>query len=177
MNKEFYDIKVLKQDGSSVDLHEYEGKVLLIVNTATGCGYTPHYEGLQAMYDEFKDKGFEILDFPCNQFKDQAPGTDAEINQFCSLKYHTTFPRYKKVEIIGENKTELYKYLESKAPFKGKGLTISMLKKLSGAKDNEVRWNFTKFLVDREGNVIDRFEPTDDMNKKVLKRVKEVVEK
>ena len=177
MNKEFYDIKVLKQDGSSVDLHEYEGKVLLIVNTATGCGYTPHYEGLQAMYDEFKDKGFEILDFPCNQFKDQAPGTDAEINQFCSLKYHTTFPRYKKVEIIGENKIELYKYLESKAPFKGKGLTISMLKKLSGAKDNEVRWNFTKFLVDREGNVIDRFEPTDDMNKKVLKRVKEVVEK
>ena len=127
--------------------------------------------------DEFKDKGFEILDFPCNQFKDQAPGTDAEINQFCSLKYHTTFPRYKKVEIIGENKIELYKYLESKAPFKGKGLTISMLKKLSGAKDNEVRWNFTKFLVDREGNVIDRFEPTDDMNKKVLKRVKEVVEK
>lgn len=177
MNKELYDIKVLKQDGSSVDLHEYEGKVLLIVNTATGCGYTPHYEGLQAMYDEFKDKGFEILDFPCNQFKDQAPGTDAEINQFCSLKYHTTFPRYKKVEIIGENKIELYKYLESKAPFKGKGLTISMLKKLSGAKDNEVRWNFTKFLVDREGNVIDRFEPTDDMNKKVLKRVKEVVEK
>lgn len=177
MNKEFYDIKVLKQDGSSVDLHEYEGKVLLIVNTATGCGYTPHYEGLQAMYDELKDKGFEILDFPCNQFKDQAPGTDAEINQFCSLKYHTTFPRYKKVEIIGENKIELYKYLESKAPFKGKGLTISMLKKLSGAKDNEVRWNFTKFLVDREGNVIDRFEPTDDMNKKVLKRVKEVVEK
>ena len=177
MNKEFYDIKVLKQDGSSVDLHEYEGKVLLIVNTATGCGYTPHYEGLQAMYDELKDKGFEILDFPCNQFKDQAPGTDAEINQFCSLKYHTTFPRYKKVEIIGENKIELYKYLESKAPFKSKGLTISMLKKLSGAKDNEVRWNFTKFLVDREGNVIDRFEPTDDMNKKVLKRVKEVVEK
>ena len=177
MNKEFYDIKVLKQDGSLVDLHEYEGKVLLIVNTATGCGYTPHYEGLQAMYDELKDKGFEILDFPCNQFKDQAPGTDEEINQFCSLKYHTTFPRYKKVEIIGENKIELYKYLESKAPYKGKGLTISMLKKLSGAKDNEVRWNFTKFLVDREGNVIDRFEPTDDMNKKVLKRVKEVVEK
>lgn len=177
MNKEFYDIKVLKQDGSFVDLHEYEGKVLLIVNTATGCGYTPHYEGLQAMYDELKDKGFEILDFPCNQFKDQTPGTDAEINQFCSLKYHTTFPRYKKVEIIGENKIELYKYLETKAPFKGKGLTISMLKKLSGAKDNEVRWNFTKFLVDREGNVIDRFEPTDDMNKKVLKRVKEVVEK
>lgn len=175
MNKEFYDIKVLKQDGSETDLHEYEGKVLLIVNTATGCGFTPHYEALQAMYDELKDKGFEILDFPCNQFKDQAPGSDEEINQFCSLKYHTTFPRYKKVEIIGENKTQLFRYLEQNAPFKGKGLTLGMLKKLSGAKDNEVRWNFTKFLVDREGNVIGRFEPTDDMKKIVLKRVKEEV--
>ena len=175
MNREFYDIEVLNQDGSKTNLHQYEGKVLLIVNTATGCGFTPHYEALQSMYDELKDKGFEILDFPCNQFKDQAPGTDAEINEFCTLKYHTTFPRFKKVEIIGENKAPLFKYLEENQPYKGKGLTMGMLKKMSGAKDNEVRWNFTKFLVDREGNVIDRFEPVDDVAKKVLKRVKEVV--
>ena len=175
MNREFYDIEVLNQDGSKTNLHQYEGKVLLIVNTATRCGFTPHYEALQSMYDELKDKVFEILDFPCNQFKDQAPGTDAEINEFCTLKYHTTFPRFKKVEIIGENKTPLFKYLEENQPYKGKGLTMGMLKKMSGAKDNEVRWNFTKFLVDREGNVIDRFEPVDDVAKKVLKRVKELV--
>ncbi|MBQ7641236.1 MAG: redoxin domain-containing protein [Acholeplasmatales bacterium] len=163
MNEKFYGIEVLNQDGSKQDLKEYEGKVLLIVNTATGCGFTPQYKELEAIYRELKDKGFEILDFPCNQFAEQAKGTDAEINQFCSLKYDTTFKRFKKVEVIGENKCDLFRYLTDNAPYKGKGLKMGLINKLSKAKDNEVRWNFTKFLIDREGNLVERFEPVDKM--------------
>ncbi len=174
MNDKFYGIEVTNQDASKQNLEEYKGKVLLIVNTATGCGFTPHYKELEAMYREFKDQGFEILDFPCNQFKEQAPGTDAEINQFCSLKYDTTFKRFRKVEVNGENKCDLFAYLEEAQPYTGKGLKMGMLNKLSGATGNEIRWNFTKFLVDREGNVVGRFEPTKDM-KDVKKEVEKIL--
>jgi len=171
MNNKFYEIEVLNQDGSKQNLSEYEGKVLLIVNTATGCGFTPQYKELEAIYREYKDKGFEILDFPCNQFAEQAKGTDQEINQFCSLKYDTTFKRFKKVEVIGENKCDLFRYLTDTLAYNGKGLKMKFINKISKAKDNEVRWNFTKFLVDKEGNVIKRFEPVDN-----LKTVKSEIE-
>ena len=141
---DIYDINVEDQSGNEVSLSGYKGKVLLIVNTATKCGFTPQYEGLQKLYDEYKDRGFEILDFPCNQFANQAPGSDGEINEFCTLNYSTTFPRYKKIDVNGENEAEIYTYLKSQK------------KSLLGS---DIKWNFTKFLVDREGNVAARFAP------------------
>lgn len=141
---EFYDITVQDRLGNEVKMSDYKGKVLLIVNTATGCGFTPQYEGLEALYEKFKDKGLEILDFPCNQFANQAPGNDEEIHQFCTLKYNTTFPRFKKIEVNGENESPLYTYLKSQQ---------------KGKFGSKIKWNFTKFLVDREGKVIDRFGP------------------
>ena len=140
-----YDIKVKTIDDTESTLKQYEKKVLLIVNTATGCGFTPQYEGLQKLYDKYQEKGLEILDFPCNQFGNQAPGTIKEINSFCSLNYGTTFPRFAKVDVNGENEAPIYKYLKSQK----KGLLIS-----------KIKWNFTKFLVDREGNIIKRYAPT-----------------
>ena len=137
---EIYDIIIKDQKGNDVTLKEYEGKVLLIVNTATGCGFTPQYEGLEALYRKYKDQGFVILDFPCNQFFRQAPGSDEEINSFCTLKYDTTFPRYKKLEVNGKNEAPLYTDLKSQ-------------------KKGSIKWNFTKFLVDRSGNVINRYGP------------------
>ena len=161
-----YDIVVKDRKGNDVSLSDYKGKVLLIVNTATGCGFTPQYEGLENLYREYKDKGLEILDFPCDQFGHQAPGSDEEINEFCTARYDTTFPRFKKIEVNGDNKDSLWAYIEEKAPYKApKGLKNSMtmksLEKFSGTSKNpsEIRWNFTKFLVDREGNVVNRFEP------------------
>lgn len=139
-----YDFTVKDAKGNDVSLSEYKGKVLLIVNTATGCGFTPQYEGLEKLYETYKDQGFEILDFPCNQFGHQAPGTDEEIGQFCTLRYHTTFPRFRKIEVNGENTAPLYKWLKEQK----KGLL-----------NNAIKWNFTKFLVDREGNVVGRFGP------------------
>ena len=141
-----YDFLVKDQKGNDVSLANYKGKVLLIVNTATGCGFTPQYNGLEALYEKYRDQGFEILDFPCNQFFRQAPGTDEEINQFCSLKFNTQFPRFKKIEGRGDNAEPLFVFLCSQND-KGKRIAI--------------KWNFTKFLVDREGNVIARFEPKD----------------
>ena len=152
-----YDFKVKGQDGNDVSLDQYKGKVLLIVNTATGCGFTPQYEALEALYEKYRDQGFEILDFPCNQFFRQAPGTDAEINQFCSLKYNTQFPRFKKLEVRGDNKDPLYAWLITQNE-KGKPVNI--------------KWNFTKFLIDRNGNVVGRFGPAD----KPLNFEKEIVE-
>lgn len=139
-----YDFNVKDSSGNDVSLSQYKGKVLLVVNTATGCGFTPQYKGLQELYDKYKEKGFEILDFPCNQFANQAPGTDAEITEFCTLRYNTTFPRFKKIEVNGENAEPLYKYLKE-------------LKKGLGKPD--IKWNFTKFLIDRDGNVVKRFAP------------------
>ena len=137
-----YDFKVLNQKNEEVSLDIYKGKVLLIVNTATKCGFTPQYEALEAMSEELKDKGFEILDFPCNQFMHQAPGSDEEINQFCSLRYNTKFPRFKKIDVKGDNISPLYKWL------------ICQNEK---NKPKNIKWNFTKFLIDRNGNVVERF--------------------
>ncbi|MCH5242041.1 MAG: glutathione peroxidase [Muribaculaceae bacterium] len=140
-----YDFNVLNNKGEEVSLSQFKGKVLLIVNTATGCGFTPQYKGLEELYRKYKDKGLEILDFPCNQFGHQAPGSDQEINSFCTLNYDTTFPRFKKIDVNGDNAAPLYKWLK---------------KEKGGILGNAIKWNFTKFLVDRNGNVIDRYSPT-----------------
>ena len=165
-----YDYTLPKPDGSKVSLGEFKGKVLLIVNTATGCGFTPHYEPLEKMYETYHDKGLEIIDVPCNQFREQAPGTDEEIHQFCTLKYNTQFPQYKKSDVNGENALPLFTFLKNEKGFEGFGkgpmalMMSQMLKKIP--KENpDIRWNFTKFAVDREGNVVARFEPTADMKK------------
>ncbi len=168
-----YDFTVKDPKGNDVSLSEYAGKVLLIVNTATGCGFTPHYEQLEAMYKDFKDRGFEILDFPCNQFANQAPGDDEEIHEFCTVKYGTEFPRFAKVEVNGENAEPLFEFLATEKPFAGfgRGIKKAALRKFSELNNKTfggkafIRWNFTKFLIDREGNVIARFEPTLDMTK------------
>ena len=166
-----YDFDVKDRFGNVVSLSEYKGKVLLIVNTATGCGFTPHYDPLEAMYRELKDQGFEILDFPCNQFADQAPGSDEEIHEFCTLKFGTEFPQLAKIDVNGETADPLFAYLGTEKPFKGfgKGLKNAALNKFAAANNKKygdktyIGWNFTKFLIYREGNVIDRFEPTVDM--------------
>ena len=167
-----YDFKVKDLSGNEVSLSEYQGKVLLIVNTATGCGFTPHYDPLEAMYKDLKDQGFEILDFPSNQFANQAPGTDDEIHEFCTLKFGTEFPQFSKIDVNGDTADPLFAYLATEKPFEGfgKGLKVAMLKKFSDMNNKKfgdkayIRWNFTKFLVDREGRVVARFEPTVDMN-------------
>ena len=169
--RSIYDFEVLNRKKENISLKNYEGKVLLIINSATGCGFTPQYDELEALYQELNEKGFEILDFPCNQFKEQAPGTDEEIHQFCQMKYNVKFPMFSKIEVNGENAIPLFKYLEEEAPYvKPKGLkngsVMNLLEKLSNTKGtNEIRWNFTKFLVDRNGNVIKRFEPVIKMKK------------
>ena len=167
-----YDFTVTARDGSQVSLSDYEGKVLLIVNTATGCGFTPHYDPLEAMYKEYRDQGFEILDFPCNQFADQAPGSDEEIHEFCQVKFGTEFPQFKKIDVNGETADPLFAYLATEKPFEGfgKGIKNKTLEKFAGMNNKQfgdkayIKWNFTKFLVDREGNVVARFEPTVDMD-------------
>ena len=166
-----YQFTVKDRNGQQVSLNDYAGKVLLIVNTATGCGFTPHYEPLEEMYREFRDQGFEILDFPCNQFANQAPGSDDEIHQFCTLKFGTEFPQFRKIDVNGETADPLYAFLAAEKPFAGfgKGLKFAALNKFADMNNKKygdkayIKWNFTKFLVDREGNVIARFEPTVDM--------------
>ena len=139
-----YDFTVKGADGQDVSLSKYKGEVLLIVNTATGCGFTPQYEGLENLYKKFHDQGFEVLDFPCNQFLNQAPGSDEEISNFCTLKYDTTFPRFKKIDVNGKNASPLFKWLRQQ---KG-GFLL-----------NTIKWNFTKFLVSRDGTVVKRYSP------------------
>ena len=166
-----YDFTVKDRKGNEVQLSEYAGKVLLIVNTATGCGFTPHYTPLEAMYKEYREKGFEILDFPCNQFANQAPGSEEEIHDFCTLKFGTDFPQFGKIDVNGENADPLFAYLATEKPFTGfgKGLKNLALNKFADMNNKKfgdkayIKWNFTKFLVDRQGNVIARFEPTTDM--------------
>ena len=174
-----YDFSVKTQDGGEVDLSDYKGKVLLVVNTATGCGFTPQYDELQDIYDEFKDKGFEILDFPCNQFGDQAPGDDEEIHSFCTGRYGITFPQFSKVDVNGENAIPLFKWLTENTKFEGFGMS-PMGVMLSGVvkktdkdyKNNgNIKWNFTKFIIDRNGEIVSRFEPTD--MKKLKEKIKE----
>ena len=163
----FYDFKVRKRKEGELDLADLKGKVVLVVNTATGCGFTPQYEGLENLYEAYHDQGFEILDFPCNQFKDQAPGTDAEIHEFCTARYKTQFDQLAKIEVNGENEEPLYTFLKAEQPadtVKGLASKIAMaaIKKLSDStkKDSDIKWNFTKFLVNREGKVIKRYSPT-----------------
>ncbi|MFT8704065.1 glutathione peroxidase [Bifidobacterium aquikefiricola] len=140
-----YDFTVKDPKGNDVSLGEYQGKVLLIVNTATKCGFTPQYEGLEKLYHEYRDKGLEILDFPCNQFNSQAPGTDEEIGSFCRVKYGTEFPRFAKIDVNGDHADPLYEWLKDQK---------------SGVGMKSIKWNFTKFLVDRQGNVVNRYAPT-----------------
>ena len=164
----FYDYSVTKRDGS--------------VNTATGCGFTPQYKDLESIYEEFHDQGFDILDIPCNQFAGQTPGTDDEVHEFCTLKYHTKFDQMKKSDVNGENALDLYRYLKSQKTFEGFGKGPKafamgvMLKKIDPDYQNnaEIKWNFTKFLIDREGNVVRRFEPTADMQE-VREAVRELL--
>ena len=166
-----YDFTVKDMQGNDVSLMEYAGKVLLIVNTATGCGFTPHYEPLEKMYAEYRDRGFEILDFPCNQFANQAPGSEEEIHTFCTVKFGTEFPQFAKIDVNGETADPLFVFLATEKPFAGfgKGLKGKAMEKFSGMNNKKfgdkayIKWNFTKFLVDREGRVIARFEPTVDM--------------
>ena len=140
-----YDYTMKSAAGEEVSLAQYKGKVLLIVNTATGCGFTPQYEGLEKLYKDYRDKGLEILDFPCNQFGNQAPGTNEEIVSFCKLKYDVSFPQFAKIEVNGANEAPLYTYLK---------------KEKGGMLGSKIKWNFTKFLVDRNGKVVERFAPT-----------------
>lgn len=176
-----YDFKVKAQDGSEVSLSDFKGKVLLIVNTATGCGFTPQYEELQDIYDAHQKDGLEILDFPCNQFGEQAPGDDEEIHSFCTGRYGITFPQYSKIDVNGENAIPLYQYLTSNTTFAGFSGPMSLIlkpivKKMDADYKNngKIKWNFTKFLINREGEIVARFEPTTDM-KTVKEKVEEVL--
>lgn len=175
-----YDLSVKAQDGSDVSLADYKGKVLLIVNTATGCGFTPQYDELQDIYEEFAEKGLEILDFPCNQFGEQAPGSDEEIHTFCTGRFGITFPQFSKIDVNGENADPLYKWLRDNSKFEGfgkspAGLAMSGMLKLRDKdykNNSDIKWNFTKFLISRDGEVLGRFEPTNSM-----KKLREEIEK
>lgn len=167
-----YSYSVPEVNGNETSLQEYAGKVMLIVNTATGCGFTPQYEDIEEMWEKYHDQGLEIIDIPCNQFAGQTPGTDEEIHEFCTLHYNTKFPQMRKSDVNGENELPLYGFLKAQKGFEGfgkgpKALAMgAMLKKLDKnykAKP-DIKWNFTKFLVDRRGNVIARFEPTHKMS-------------
>ena len=168
-----YDYSVKDRSGNEVSLEQYRDKVVLVVNTATGCGFTPQYKELEEMYEKYHDQGLEILDIPCNQFAGQTPGTDEEIHEFCTLRYNTQFPQMKKSEVNGENELPLYTWLKSQKGFAGFGhgpmaLAMSaMLKKIDKDYKNNpaIKWNFTKFLVGRDGEVVERFEPTESMKK------------
>jgi glutathione peroxidase len=165
-----YQFTVLDGNLDTVNLADYQGKVLLVVNTATHCGFTPQYEALQKLYENYSEKGFEILDFPCNQFGEQAPGTNAEIHAFCTGTYNVTFPQMAKIDVNGTDDTQspLYAWLIAKAPFAGFDTTDPIAARLDQMfrsqdstfdKSPDIKWNFTKFLIDREGNVVRRFEP------------------
>lgn len=177
-----YDFTVKAQDGTDVNLSDYQGKVLLIVNTATGCGFTPQYTELQEIYDEYKDKGLEILDFPCNQFGNQAPGTDEEIYSFCTGRFGITFPQFSKIDVNGENAIPLYKWLTDNTKFEGfdknpMGLMLSqMLKKADKnfKTSSAVKWNFTKFLIGKDGQIVARFEPMTPL-KKIKSKIGEII--
>lgn len=162
-----YDFKVKTRKGDELDLSSFNGKVTLIVNTATGCGFTPQYKGLEDLYEKYHAKGFEILDFPCNQFGHQAPGSDDEIHEFCTGKYNTTFEQMKKIDVNGENEDPLYAYIKKEMPEEEvKGLknkaAMKAIEKMSTTctKEGDIKWNFTKFLVDKNGKVVKRYDPT-----------------
>ena len=177
-----YEFKVKAQDGSEVSLEDYKGKVLLIVNTATGCGFTPQYDELQDLYELHQKDGFEILDFPCNQFEEQAPGSDEEIHSFCTGRFGITFPQFSKIDVLGENADPLFKYLSENTKFEGFGkspMTLilnGVVKRMDKDFKNNgnIKWNFTKFLINRDGEIVARFEPTASL-KDVKAKVEEVL--
>ena len=177
-----YDFTVKTRKGADVALSDFQGKVLLVVNTATGCGFTPQYKELQEIYDADHDKGLEILDFPCNQFGNQAPGDNEEIHTFCTGRFGITFPQYGKIDVNGENAIPLYKWLTENTKFEGFGkgpqalVMNGVVKKMDKDFKNNgnIKWNFTKFLIDREGNIKARFEPTADM-KLVREKIAELI--
>ena len=164
-----YDLKVKTRSGEDFDLSSLKGKVSIVVNTATGCGFTPQYEALEKLYEKYHEKGLEILDFPCNQFGHQAPGEDNEIHEFCTGKYNTQFDQFKKIEVNGENEDPIYTLLKSMQPqeetngIKNK-MAMKAIEKISSTckKEGDIKWNFTKFLVDKEGKAIKRYDPTRD---------------
>ena len=162
-----YDFTVKTRKGEDYDLSALKGKVTLVVNTATGCGFTPQYEGLEKLYETYHDQGFEILDFPCNQFANQAPGNDDEIHQFCQMRFKTQFEQMAKIDVNGENEAAIFTYLKgavSEEPLKGlkNKLAMKAISKISKTtkKDNDIKWNFTKFLVNKEGEPVRRYAPT-----------------
>ena len=166
-----YDFILYDRKSNAYPLSAYRGEVMLIVNTATGCGFTPHYEPIERMYEQYHDQGFEVIDIPCNQFAGQTPGSDEEIHEFCTLKYRTQFPQMKKSDVNGPDELPLYTYLKAQKGFEGfgKGVAAFAMKAMAKKANKDyktspdIKWNFTKFLVDREGNVVARFEPTVDM--------------
>ena len=169
----FYDYKVIKRNGDELDLSNLKGKVVLIVNTATGCGFTPQYAPIEEMYKKYHEQGLEILDIPCNQFGGQTPGSDEEVHEFCQIHYNTTFDQMKKSDVNGTNELPLYAYLKSQKGFEGFGeseMAKSMDNMLAKIDPNyklnpDIKWNFTKFVVNKNGDVVARFEPTADMSK------------
>ena len=174
-----YDYTVKARKGATLNLNDLKGKVLLIVNTATGCGFTPQYEALEKLYEKYHDQGFEVLDFPCNQFGHQAPGDEGEIHEFCIGRFAITFPQFSKIDVNGADAIPLYQWLTSNTKFEGfdknpAGLALTTMLR---AKDkdfktsSDVKWNFTKFLIGRDGEIAARFEPMTN-----LKKVKAAVE-
>ncbi len=178
-----YDYSVKKRNGEDVPIANFKGKVLIIVNTATGCGFTPQYEGLENLYKKYHEEGLEILDFPCNQFGSQAPGSDDEIHEFCTLKYKTSFDQFSKIDVNGENESPLYTYLKNEVKedvIDGmkNSLAMKAIEKISNTctKDGDIKWNFTKFLVDKKGNVVQRYSPTykpEDTEDKIKELIRE----
>lgn len=181
--KKVYDFEVLGMDGKKVSLEDYKGKLMLIVNSATKCGFTPQYDDLEKLYENYKDKGFVVLDFPCNQFNEQAPGSNEEIVSFCQMNFGVSYPMFSKIDVNGENEDPLYTFLKKEQPFvrlNPEHPSTPKLESIIGEKDpdfrnnSNIKWNFTKFLIDREGNVVKRFEPTHNMAD-VEKEIKELL--
>lgn len=176
-----FDFTVKAQDGSDVELSQYKGKVVLVVNTATGCGFTPQYTELQEMYNELHESGLEILDFPCNQYMEQAPGSDEEIHDFCTGRYGITFPQFSKIDVLGETAIPLYKWITENTKFEGFSGPMSLIlapivKKMDKDYKNngKIKWNFTKILINKDGEIVARFEPTADV-KVIAEKVKEIL--
>ncbi len=184
VNEAFYAQTVKDMMGQDISLESYKGQVLLIVNTATRCGFTPQYTELENLYADYSAKGFTVLDFPCNQFGQQAPGTEAEIHEFCTANYDIKFPQFAKIEVNGENASPLFTYLKEQKGFEGfgegeraAGMEAMFDKRFPDTnwrESSDIKWNFTKFLIDRNGNVVARFEPTHDM-KDVEEQIKKLL--
>ena len=176
-----YDFTVKDVKMNDVNLADYKDKVLLVVNTATGCGFTPQYEGLQDLYEKYHDNGFEILDFPCNQFGEQTPGSDEEVHDFCTGRYGITFPQYSKIDVNGENAIPLYQWITANTEFQGfegaaRLVLTPVVKKMDKDYKNngKIKWNFTKILIGRDGEIVARFEPTADIAR-IRRQLEEII--